>query len=145
MKRGLLIAGGLLAALTLGGSCYVVSQALQEDVTMDRASPLAWFLVDDELRNLELEGCERASFYYTVGDGPKLPGSEVRVRCCASTPEQVEAQLVGWLEARRFELLWQPASKKTEATYQRGEITGWYRAPVELDEGCATASLSLSR
>ena len=76
--RAVAIAAGLLVLCL---ALYVGSRAVQEDVYLAPASPLRWVLVDGRLRSLDLgPALEVEGYYYTAGDGPKLPGSEVQFR-----------------------------------------------------------------
>lgn len=69
---------------------------------MARGSPLAWILVDGRLWHLEAPPeCVVVHYYATTGDGPKLPGSDVTLRCAMGRTE-AEAWARRWLIEQGF-------------------------------------------
>lgn len=91
--------GVAIAASTCG---YVGYHGLQEDTSMASWSPLAWILVDGRLWHLEPPPqCVVVGYYATTGDGPKLPGSDVTLRCAMDRGE-AEAWARRWLREQGF-------------------------------------------
>jgi hypothetical protein len=91
-----------VVAIAVSTCGYVGYHAVQEDTTMARGSPLAWILVDGRLWHLEAPPeCVVVHYYATTGDGPKLPGSDVTLRCAMGRSE-AEAWARGWLSEQGF-------------------------------------------
>lgn len=131
MRSALLLSAIVLGVTTVG---YVGVQAVQEDVHMRPGSPLAWLFVDESLWALDPpQGCERVGHFYTVGDGPKLPGSDTTLRC-AMDPEVARRWASDHLLESGFvetahETPWIPGAAPTLA-YASGSRT----ASIELYE-----------
>jgi hypothetical protein len=113
---------------------YVGLQAVQEDNRMRPWSPLAWLLVDGRLWHLEpAEVCSVAGYYSTVGDGPKLPGSDVTLHC-AMTRADIEAWARQWLTRHGFRAKAKPSWWPPESEAPTSMETDTALADYELAE-----------
>ncbi len=103
-------------------------------------SPLAWLLVDRRLRRLEPpKGLELAGYYSTVGDGPKLPGSQVTFRGTLGP-----AEALTWARSKVQELGFRQAEdcRPTECFFEGAGESAWIR--VGEDSGRVGVSVFIS-